>query len=437
MALGKHRLSAMALKMKTPGVYADGDGLFLQITTGTDGEAKRSWSVRFRAPSGKLREMGLGSAQYIALADARTKADAARRMAANGVDPIEHRDEQRRLSREAVMPKMTFEQAAEIYRKSHESGWKNEKHRQQWQSTLETYVYPFFGNVAIENVTVAHVTKVLDPIWKTKNETAGRLRGRIENILDWAAVRGYRSGDNPARWRGHLQKAMPPVRRDQVHHAALPYAEVADFIQALRKIKGVGALALEFVILTATRTNESVGARWDEIDLEKAKWTIPAARMKAGKAHSVPLSDKAMAILRPLREVNPEGDFIFTLTPGGEPISNMALLMTLRRLKRKDITVHGFRSTFRDWAAEQTDFPREVAEAALAHTVQGVESAYRRTNFFEKRVELMKAWSQYCFGIAPMSKSAKDTAGKTRRSGSGKSRQSNGEGSSQTGSGAA
>lgn len=405
----KNKLAATSLKITKPGLYADGGGLFLQITIGKNQTPNRSWLVRYRAPNGKLREMGLGSTQFVTLAEARIKAEAARKKAANGIDPIAQRDDKRRQDREASIQLLTFKEAAETYRQSHESGWKNEKHRQQWASTLETYAYPVFGDVPVGAVNVGHVTKALDSIWKTKNETARRLRGRIENILDWAAVRGYRTGDNPARWRGHLEKAMPSVRRNRAHHPALPHARVASFIGDLKKVNGMGATALEFLILTGTRTNETIGARWEEFDLESATWTIPGERMKAGREHRVPLCEQAVRVLLPLREMNADGAYVFALTPGAEPISNMTLLMTLRRMGRVEITVHGFRSTFRDWAAEKTEFPREVAEAALAHTLQGVEAAYRRTDLFDKRRELMNAWGKYCFEVQMIAPVAADT----------------------------
>jgi integrase len=263
---------------------------------------------------------------------------------------------------------------------------------------LATYAFPIFGDLPVQAIDLGFVMKVIEPIWATKTETASRLRGRVESILDWAATRGYRKGDNPARWRGHLENLLPKrtkVRRVE-HHAALPYAQVGTFIQALREQQGVAALALEFCILTATRTSETIGARWEEIDLDGAVWTVPAGRIKAGKEHKVPLSTPAAAILYKLAAA-PAADFVFPGGKAGRPLSNMALLALLRRMGRPDLTVHGFRSAFRDWAAELTNFPREVCEMALAHAIgDKVEAAYRRGDLFAKRRQLMEGWARYC-----------------------------------------
>jgi integrase len=290
---------------------------------------------------------------------------------------------------------MTFDKCAEAYISAHEVGWKNEKHRQQWRNTLGTYVSPVFGSISAQDVDTDHVLKVLEPIWSKKTETARRLRGRIEIILDWAKVRGYRAGDNPARWRGHLSHLLPARTKVRVvkHHAALPYTEIPAFVVELRKAEGAAPAALEFLILTAARTSEVLYARWSEVDLKNCTWVVPAQRMKADREHRVPLSEAAVAVLKRAKEL--KGDYVF---PGrGTSLSNRALLMTLARMNRGDITAHGFRSTFRDWAAELTHFPREVVEAALAHAVESkTEAAYRRTDFFEKRRQLMDAWAEYC-----------------------------------------
>ncbi len=254
------------------------------------------------------------------------------------------------------------------------------------------------GKVAVGAVDVAHVMKALEPIWTTKSETAGRVRGRIEAILDWATARGFRKGENPARWRGHLANLLPPQARLRriKHHPALPYADVGAFVAELRKQVGIGPLAFEFAILTATRTSEAIGARWAEINLKAGVWTIPATRIKAGREHRVPLSPRALEILREMAELR-EGDFVFPGGRKGKPLSSMVFLMTLRRMKQENITAHGFRSTFRDWAAEQTNYPREVCEMALAHAVgDKVEAAYRRGDLFEKRARLMDEWGRYC-----------------------------------------
>lgn len=299
---------------------------------------------------------------------------------------------------------MTFDACAAAYIGAHETGWRNAKHRDQWRNTLSTYANPVFGSRPVQAIDVGLVMKALEPIWQTKPETASRLRGRIEAVLDWATVRGYRQGDNPARWRGHLDKLLPARNkiRSVEHHAALPYDETAEFLAMLRSQEGIGARALEFLILTAARTGEVIGAQRDEIDLDEKVWIVPAARMKAGREHRVPLSPAAVAVLERMKE-SCEGDFVF---PGGrrnKPLSNMALLAVLRRMGRGDLTAHGFRSTFRDWAAERTNFPREVAEAALAHTVgDKVEAAYRRGDLFDKRRQLMEAWARFsAIGKAP------------------------------------
>ena len=293
---------------------------------------------------------------------------------------------------------MTFAACAERYIASHKVGWRNPKHAAQWPATLGTYVYPVFGSLPVQAVDVGLVMKAIEPIWVQKPETAGRVRGRIERVLDWATARGYRQGENPARWRGHLENLLPKkskVRRVE-HHAALPYVEIGAFMAELRQQEGVPARALEFAILTAARTGEVIGAKWDEIDLDERLWTVPAERMKAGKEHRVPLSDVALAIVEERRKIQ-QDDHIFPGGKAGRPISNMAMLMLLRRMGRGDLTAHGFRSSFRDWAAERTTFPAEVAEMALAHTVSDkVEAAYRRGDLFQKRRYLMEAWAKFC-----------------------------------------
>lgn len=405
----RYRMTAsMIARSKEPGLYSDGGGLYLQVTTGVDGTPRRSWVFRYRTISGKAREMGLGSALDVSLADARQATDLARKRVRSGGDPIaERRADRVRAIAEAARA-MTFRQCAEAYIEAHADAWKNPKHRQQWSRTLETYAYPVFGSVGVVDVDVAMVTKVLDPIWSTKTETASRVRGRIESVLDWAAVRGYRKGENPARWRGHLQKALPARSKVQKvrHHSALPYAEVPRFVTHLKRSESVSARALEFLILTATRTGETVGARWSEIDLPNTLWTIPAERMKAGREHRVPLSPQAVGILTDLRLLRSEV-WVF---PGlkGRALSNMAMLQQLTRtMKRSDLTVHGFRSTFRDWAAEETNYAREVAEAALAHVVgDKVEAAYRRGDLFEKRRGLMRDWAAYCVSDKPTNEHA-------------------------------
>jgi len=388
------KLTALAVdKSKRRGYYGDGGGLFLQVSV----SGSKSWVFRFKE-AGKLHEMGLGATHTIGLAEARERARECRRLRLDGIDPIEARKVARAQARLAAAKAVTFKNCAERYIASHQAGWRSLAHAAQWPSTLGRYVYPVFGSLPVQAIDVGLVLKALEPIWTAKPETAGRVRGRIESVLDWATSRGYRQGDNPARWRGHLENLLPTkskVRRVK-HHAALPYAEIGEFIAQLKQQEGVAAQALEFTILTAGRTGEVIGSRWSEISLAERLWTIPAERMKAGKEHRVPLSDAARAILEQMQAIR-QDDFVF---PGGKtkrPISNMAMAMTLRRMGRDDLTVHGFRSTFRDWAAERTDVPREVAEMALAHAVgDKVEAAYRRGDLFEKRRQLMDAWSRFC-----------------------------------------
>jgi integrase len=296
---------------------------------------------------------------------------------------------------------ITFEQCAKAYVASHEAGWKNDKHRAQWHSTLKTYVYPVIGQLPVKAVDTSHVMQILEPIWTSKPETASRVRGRIEVILSWAKVREYREGENPAQWRGHLDHLLPAKGkvRKVVHHAALPYLEVPAFMKVLRQLEGFSARALEFLILTATRTNETLSATWDEIDWDRNLWTIPGSRMKAGKDHRVPLSSPAIKLLSEMAELK-INDFIFPGTKLGRPLSQMSLLMLMRRMGYGDITTHGFRSSFRDWVAECTTFPGEVAELALAHAVpNAVEAAYRRGDLLVKRQQLMRNWAGFCDGV--------------------------------------
>jgi integrase len=291
---------------------------------------------------------------------------------------------------------MTFQQCAEAYINAHRAGWKNPKHIQQWQNTLSQYAYPFFGELDVKLIDTGLITKCLEPIWLTKNETAGRVRGRIESILDWATVRKYREGVNPARWRGHLDKLLAKQSKVQKteHHKALPYLEINAFISQLHKQDGIAAKCMEFTILTAARTGETIGATWDEIDLIAKTWTIPAIRMKAEREHRVPLSIDALNIINDMAATR-INDYVFPGTKKG--LSNMAMLAVLKRMDRADITVHGFRSTFRDWAAESTAYPGEVVEMALAHAIKNLtEAAYRRGDLIEKRSRLMEEWARYC-----------------------------------------
>ncbi len=394
MARTVQRLSPVKVRTAKAGMWCDGGGLYLQCTAGADDRLRKSWLFRY-ASDGRERQMGLGPLDAVSLAEAREKAADCRRLRLAGIDPIAHRDATRMQAALDAAKAMTFDECRDAYIKAHAAGWRNAKHRQQWESTLKTYCSPVFGKVSVQAVDVALVMKAVEPIWATKPETASRLRGRIESILDWAKVRDMRTGDNPARWRGHLDQLLPAPNkvRKVKHHAALPYPEIGAFMAELRGRDGVAALALEFAILTATRTNEVLGAKWDEIDGQV--WTIPASRMKAGREHRVPLSDAAMTIIERMKAVR-ANDYVF---PGDrrDMLSNMALLMTLRRMGRGDLTTHGFRATFRTWAAERSQFPREVVESALAHVIGNkVEAAYQRGDLFDKRRRLMEAWAKYC-----------------------------------------
>jgi integrase len=391
--MGRQLNKLSALKIAKPklkaGYYADGGGLYLQVTA----SGAKSWVFRFTR-NGRAREMGLGPLHTVGLSDARDKATIARKLLLDGIDPIDARKALHEQQRLAKALELTFNQCAAAYIEQFRAGWKNAKHVAQWSSTLDTYAGPIFGLLPVASVDTALVLKALEPIWYDKPETASRLRGRIESVLSWATVKGYRAGDNPARWRGHLDKLLP--KRTDVskvtHHPALPYADMGEFMQALRKQPGTGARALEFAILTAARTGEVIGATWGEINADT--WAIPASRMKAKKKHSVPLSPAAMALLSDLPRV---GAFIFPGAREGKPLSNMSLLAVLKRMGRIDLTTHGFRSSFKDWATEQTNFPAEVSEAALAHVISDkTQAAYQRGDLFEKRAKLMAAWATYC-----------------------------------------
>lgn len=402
-----HRLSPTKVRTaKDTGMYADGGGLYLQVKAGADRRINKSWLFRYAIPETaisangierqKERQMGLGSLDTISLAEAREAAVQCRKLQLQGIDPIAARETERTKAALEAARAMTFDQCRDAYIAAHRATWRNVKHASQWTNTLTTYVTPVFGKLPVAAVDTALVTRVLEPLWVAKPETAGRVRGRIEVILDWATARGYRQGDNPARWRGHLDKLLPPRRKVRAvkHHAALPYDEIGEFLTALRTRDAIAARALEFTILTAARTGEVLGATWDEVNLKTKVWAIPAARMKSGREHRVPLSDAAIAVLEQMREVR-QNEFMF---PGDRRamMSNKAMDMLLPRTGR-DVTVHGFRSTFKDWASERTNFPNEVSEAALAHAVgDKVEAAYRRGDMFEKRRMLMEAWTAYC-----------------------------------------
>ena len=421
-----NRLTAIRIaRAKRPGLYADGGGLCLQVQHGPT----KSWIFRYMLAR-RPRKMGLGPIALLSLAEAREAALAARKLLLSGVDPIEARAAERANAAAVALRSMTFGQCADQYIAAHRAGWKNPKHAAQWQSTIATYVKPIIGALPVAAIDTAAVMKVLEqevaakvgakvakagarstapttpeaasplPLWRARPDTAGRVRGRIELILSWGAVRGYRGGDNPARWRGHLDHLLPG--RSKVakirHHAALPYQQLPAFMAALRARSGISARALEFTILTAARTGEVIGATRAEFDLAERMWIIPAIRMKSRDEergpHRVPLCDRALEILR---ELPSEGDFVFVGRRPGTALSNMAMLETLKQMGRGDLTTHGFRSTFRDWSAETTAYPHELLEMALAHAVgDKVEAAYRRGDLLEKRRRLMADWATYC-----------------------------------------
>lgn len=390
----RDKLSDRAVKAaKTPGYYGDGAGLYLQVSS----TATKSWILRFTL-RGRQREMGLGPYPEVTLGEAREQRDGHRKMLVRGVDPLEAKEAtQRAVAAEAVHA-VSFKAEAEAYIEAHRSGWKNAKHADQWTNTLSTYAYPFIGKQLVSDIDTAFVMKCLQPIWNDKTETASRVRGRIESVLDYATAMGHRSGDNPARWRGNLDNLLPKPSKvaKTENHPAVPYPEIGKFMKALRAEQGVAARAVEFIVLTATRTNEALMARWEEIDVKTKLWTVPAERMKSGKDHRVPLSSAAVAVLQRMAEFGTKG-YVFPGAKEHRPLSNMAGLQLLKRMDYGQYTVHGFRSTFRDWAAEQTDFPREVAEMALAHVIKdAVEAAYRRGDLYEKRTRLMQAWADYC-----------------------------------------
>ena len=388
------KLTPLAVsKAKKPGYYGDGGGLWLQVSP----SGSKSWIFRFTL-SKKQREMGLGAVHTVTLPEARARAKEYRLILLEGKDPLDTRKASKLVEALERAKMMTFDQCAAAYIAAHRSGWKNAKHASQWENTLETYASPIIGKMPVALVDTALVVKVLSPIWQTKTETATRLRGRIESILDWATVSKYRQGDNPARWRGHLDNLLADPSRSKrtAHHPALPWQEVGAFMAALRGQDGIAAKAVEFAILTACRSGEIRLATWAEFDLDAALWVIPAERMKAKREHRVPLSAAALALLETMPRM---GDLVFPGAKPGKPLSDMSLTAVLRRMKRSDITVHGFRSSFRDWCAESVanSFPREVCEHALAHSLPDkVEAAYRRGDLIEKRIMLMQAWADYC-----------------------------------------
>jgi integrase len=376
-------------------VMPDGGNLYLQVSRSKDDKIWRSWVFRYEL-DGRRHDLGLGPLHTLDLAEARTKAKTLRQQLLDGIDPLSVKQEARRarLARLAAEQRaMTFRACAEACMAAHENAWTNAKHRAEWRSTLERFVYPIIGDLAVDDITTAHVVKVLEPIWKEVPETASRVRGRMEKVFGWASVRGFRSGDNPARWRGHLAELFPARGKVQSveHHAALPYSDVPTLMAELRAENRPSSLALEFLILTAARTGEVRRATWDEFNLAAKMWVVPAKHMKSGKEHRVPLPDRAVEILR----ARPRNEVPF-------PIGPLGMADCLKR-HQPGITVHGFRSSFRDWAAERTAYPNHVVEQALAHTISSkVEAAYRRTDLFEKRRKLMADWAAWCARPVPI-----------------------------------
>lgn len=396
-------LTAAKVRTADPGRYGDGGGLYLLVRP----EGARFWLFRYVIDK-KMREMGLGSASgrdAVMLTDARTAARKLWEAVRAGRDPLNDRKAEAETRKAAALAAQarskTFREVSALYIEASEAGWNNAKHRAQWSATLETYAFPHMGDLPVGEVQTAHVMAALGPIWRTKTETATRLRGRIESVLDYAKVLGWRTGENPALWRGHIAKLLPKPSKVKTveNHAALPWRDMGSFMAELRTRGGLPARALELTILAAARSGEVLGARWGEFDLSEAVWRIPATRMKARREHRIPLSEPALAVLNKLFPMRDPlaGDWLLPGAREGRPLSNMAMEMLLRRMARDDITVHGFRSTFRTWTAEATEYAGEVAEAALAH-VKGdrVEAAYQRGDFFEKRRRLMADWAEFC-----------------------------------------
>lgn len=391
MARNVHRLSARKVDtLTTPGMHADGGGLYLRITAGT--KAGKRWVFLYRRPvDGKRCEIGFGGASAVPLAKARKKADEARALVADGKDPL--------ATRQAAERMPTFGELADQHIKSMSPSWRNPKHRAQWEMTLKVYAKPL-RDKPVNAITTADVRAVLDPIWQKIPETASRVRGRIENVLDAAKVQGFRSGENPAAWRGHLKLILPARQKlTRGHHAAMAIDDLPAFMASLRARPAVAARCLEFAILTAARSGEALGAHWDEVDLAADVWIIPADRMKATREHRVPLSKRAIEIIRETEPLRDAGGYVFPGQRPNQPLSDMSMLMLLRRMGYRAglVTNHGFRSTFRDWCGNRTSFPRELAEHALAHMIgDKAEQAYRRDDALERRRPMMEAWATFC-----------------------------------------
>jgi integrase len=395
-------LTPAGIKHLKPGRHADGTGLYMDVTL----SGGRSWLFRYRAADGRRRVMGLGAYPAITLADARDRALDLSRQVRAGTDPMSERGEARAArshatERDRLMARHTFEVAAEAFIAAHAAGWRSAKSEAQWRSSLAAYAFPVFGQTPVGRVETSDVLQALSAIWQDRNETASRVRGRVESILDFASVQGWRdaAAPNPARWRGHLQMLLPARRKVAAagHHAALPYAEVPAFYRSLQDQAGSAAVALRLLMLTVARTSEVLGARWGEVDIGAALWEVPPSRMKGGRLHRVPLSDPALALLASIRPADAAADaFVFPGARSRKSLSNMAMLALLRRMGRTDVTSHGFRSSFRDWAGDLTSYEREAIEMCLAHaTGNAVELAYRRGDALQKRRRVLDDWSRY------------------------------------------
>ena len=397
---GKHvlgKLSAVQVaKLKAPGYHSDGGNLWLRVSK----SGSKSWCLIYTV-NGRTRQMGLGGLHKVSLERARQKATQERAKLGDGIDPISQRQTTLDRDRVEVARRVTFAEACKKYIEAHSPTWQNTKHVAQWTATLETYATPVIGALPVAAVDTTLIMKVLQPIWTTKTETATRVRQRIERVLDWATTQGLRDGANPARWRGHLDNLLPKPEKIAgaavVHHRALPFDDVPQFMIDLRQQQGIAARALEFTALTACRSNEVLGAMWEEVDLENNIWTIPASRMKTKKEHKVPLNVRARELLFMMKKLSDGTGFVFPGAKENRPLSNMGMTSVLRRMKVNAVP-HGFRSSFRDWAAERTTYQKEVCEMALAHAIpSAVEAAYRRGDLFDKRRRLMNDWCDFAY----------------------------------------
>lgn len=400
-----HKLTALAVsKMTKPGLHNDGGGLYLQIKINGSGHVRRSWIFRYKFQK-KADMMGLGPLHTISLSAAREQAALCRKLLFDGINPRVHRDQKRAEDQLEQANQKTFKECATQYIEDNKAGWKNAKHTKQWSATLETYAYGIIGDMVVAQITTHMIVDILLPIWIEKASTANRLRGRIETVLDWAKVMGYRSGDNPAIWKGHLDKILPARSKVKkvVHHPAMPYKEIPEFFTQTKIRDGVSIRALEFAILNASRASEILAATWQEINFEEKLWIIPAHRMKSAREHRIPLTEEAIKLLQSLPGYKIQEDirkdmYIFPSKQKGKSLSNMSMTTVLRRMNKGEYTQHGFRSSFRDWAAEVVHYPREVIEHALAHKLADeVEAAYQRGDLLEKRRQLMADWANYCY----------------------------------------